>query len=89
MNNVVKQREAFPTTVVDGRGTRMAFVIEMDFIETGTVAKACEDGRLPWPEDRVVRKIRGLLQPLSLLHNMGVSHRDSRPGMYMSLTVLC
>ena len=80
MNNVVKQREAFPAVVVDGRGTRMAFVIEMDFMETGTVGDACFDGRLPWPEDRVVRKIRGLLQPLSLLHNMGVSHRDITPG---------
>ena len=80
MNNVVKQRDAFPTMVVDGRGTRMVFVIEMDFMETGTVRDACVDGRLPWPEDRVVRKIRGLLQPLSLLHNMGASHRDITPG---------
>jgi serine/threonine protein kinase len=79
-NNVVKQREAFPTMVVDGRSTRMVFVIEMDFMETGTVRDACIDGRLPWPEGRVVRKIRGLLQPLSLLHNMGVSHRDVTPG---------
>jgi hypothetical protein len=56
--------------IVDGRSTRMVFVTEMDFIETGTVRDACMDGRLPWPEDRVVRKIRGLLQPLSVLHNM-------------------
>jgi serine/threonine protein kinase len=80
MNNVVTQRGAFPTMIVDGRSTRMVFVIEMDFMETGTVRDACMDGRLPWPEDRVVRKIRGLLQPLSLLHNMGVSHRDITPG---------
>jgi|SRR5665648_113078 len=66
--------------IVDGRSTRMVFVTEMDFIETGTVRDACMDGRLPWPEDRVVRKIRGLLQPLSGLHNMGVSHRDVTPG---------
>lgn len=77
---VVKQREAFPTTIVDGRGTQMVFVIEMEFMETGTVRDACVDGRLPWLEDRVARKIRGLLQPLSLLHNMGVSHRDVTPG---------
>ena len=44
--------------VVDGRGTRMVFVIEMDYIDTGTVSDACYDGRLPWSEDRVVRKIR-------------------------------
>ncbi len=79
-NNVVRQREAFPTMIVDGQSTRMAFVIEMDFMGTGTVRDACTDGRLPWPEDRVARKIRGLLQPLSLLHNMGVSHRDITPG---------
>lgn len=79
-NNVVQQRDAFPTMIVDGRGTRMVFVIEMDYVDTGTVSDACSDGRLPWPEDRVVRKIRGLLQPLSLLHNIGASHRDITPG---------
>lgn len=78
--NVVRQRDAFPTMVVDGRGTRMVFAIEMDYMDTGTVSDACYDGRLPWPEDRVVRKVRGLLQPLSLLHNMGASHRDITPG---------
>jgi serine/threonine-protein kinase len=79
-NNVVRQRDAFPTTVVDGRRSRMVFVIEMDYMDTGTVKDACFDGRLPWPEDRVVRKIRGLLRPLALLHNMGTSHRDVTPG---------
>lgn len=79
-NNVVKQRDAFPTMIVDGRTSRMVFVIEMDYMDTGTVNDACHDGRLPWPEDRVVRKVRGLLQPLSLLHNMGASHRDITPG---------
>ena len=78
--NVVRQYDAFPTMLVDGRGSRMVFVIEMEFLETGTVQDACWDGRLPWPEDRVARKVRGLLQPLSLLHNMGASHRDITPG---------
>jgi serine/threonine protein kinase len=78
-NNVVKQRDAFPAMIVDGRSSRMVFMIEMEFMPTGTVQDACFDGRLPWPEDRVVRKIRGLLQPLSLLHNMGAAHRDITP----------
>lgn len=79
-NYVVKQHDAFPTMLVDGRGSRMVFVTEMEFLESGTVQDACWDGRLPWPEDRVARKVRGLLQPLSLLHNMGASHRDITPG---------
>jgi serine/threonine protein kinase len=79
-NNVVMQWDAFPAMVADGRGTRMVFVIEMVYMQTGTVQDACHDGRLPWPEDRVVRKIRGLLQPLTLLHNMGASHRDITPA---------
>ena len=57
----------------------MVFMIEMEFMSTGTVHDACVDGRLPWPEDRVVRKMRGLLKPLSLLHNMGAAHRDITP----------
>jgi hypothetical protein len=57
--NVVKQLDAFPTTIVDGRTSRIVFMIEMEFMSTGTVHDACLDGRLPWPEDRVVRKIRG------------------------------
>lgn len=77
--NVVRQRDAFPTSLVVGHHQELAFVIEMDYIATGTVADGCMDGRLPWPEDRVARKIRGLLQPLGQLHAMGASHRDIKP----------
>lgn len=79
-SNVVRQLDAFPTSIVTGGKRRTAFVIEMELVVTGTVRDACLDGRLPWPEDRVARKIRGLLKPLSILHSMGVSHRDITPG---------
>lgn len=77
--NVVRQLDAFPTTIVDTRGSRTVFAITMEFISTGTVREACSDGRLPWPEDRVARKTRALLRPLGLLHNLGTAHRDIKP----------
>lgn len=83
--NVVKQRDAFPTSIVQGRGRRLVFVIEMELIETGTVRDACADGRLPWPEERVARKTRGLLRALALLHRSGTSHRDiTPPNVYLA-----
>lgn len=78
-SNVVQQLDAFPTMVVSGGRRRAAFVIEMELVATGTVRDACVDERLPWPEDRVARKVRGLLKPLGILHDMGVSHRDVTP----------
>lgn len=79
-SHVVRQLDSFPTMMPQGRVTRIVFVIVMEFIESGTVRDACDDGRLPWTEDQVARRIRGLLNPLALLHNMGTSHRDITPG---------
>jgi serine/threonine protein kinase len=78
-SNVVQQDDAFPTSVVTGGRCRAASALVMQYIETGTVHDACSDGRLPWPEDRVARKVRSLLKPLSLLHDVGVAHRDITP----------
>jgi serine/threonine protein kinase len=78
--NVVRQLDAFPTSIVTGGKRRTAFVIEMELVVAGTVRDACLDGRLPWPEDRVARKVRTFLKPLGILHAMGVSHRDITPG---------
>jgi len=51
----------------------------MELLHGGTVADACDDGRLPWPQDRVLRQIRLLLRPLATLHRLGTSHRDIIP----------
>lgn len=78
-SNVVRQDDAFPTSVVTGGRRRAAFALVMQYVETGTVRDACADGRLPWSEDRVARKVRSLLKPLALLHEVGVAHRDITP----------
>ncbi len=52
----------------------------MELLESGTISDACDDGRLPWSEDQVVRRIQGLLKPLVLLHSIGVCHRDVTPS---------
>lgn len=84
-SNVVRQLDAFPTTIVDARGRQTLFAITMEFVSSGTVRDACADGRLPWPEDRVARKTRGLLKPLSVLHQLGTAHRDIKPdNVYVS-----
>ncbi len=79
-SNVVQQEDAFPTSVVTGGRRRAAFALVMEYVKTGTVRDACVAGRLPWPEDRVARKVRGLLKPLALLHDVGVAHRDITPA---------
>lgn len=78
--HVVRMIDAFPIMLGTGRAARMRFCIEMELIAGGTVLDACEDGRLPWPEERVIRQLRLLLQPLSILHRLGTSHRDITPG---------
>lgn len=79
VGHTVRFIDAFPTTVRVRNAKKMIFVIEMEYVEHGTVWDATEDGRLPWTEKQVSKKIRGLLKPLAQLHNMGVSHRDITP----------
>ncbi len=78
-SHVVHMIDAFPILSGSGRSQRMRFCIEMELVHGGTVDDACEDGRLPWPEDRVLRQIRLLLRPLATLHRLGTSHRDITP----------
>ncbi len=78
-SHVVHMIDAFPVLSGSGRSQRMRFCIEMELVAGGTVDDACEDGRLPWPEDRVLRQVRLLLRPLATLHRLGTSHRDITP----------
>ncbi len=75
-SHVVQVLDAFPIMSGAGRAARLRFCIEMELIEGGTVLDACEDGRLPWPEQRVERQVRLLLRPLATLHRLGTTHRD-------------
>lgn len=77
--HVVQMLDAFPVMIGEGRAARMRFCIEMELIAGGTVQDACEQGRLPWPEERVVRQIKLLLRPLATLHRLGTTHRDITP----------
>lgn len=80
LSHTVKMHAAFPTAVRHRSRRRILFVIVLEFVETGTVRDACEQGRLPWPEARVAKRMRGLLKPLSALHDREISHRDITPG---------
>lgn len=80
VGHVVKMKSAFPATVTLGKGSRMAFFIDMEYIEAGTVRDHLDDGWASgWTEEQVAFRVRQLLKPLMLLHGMGVSHRDITP----------
>ena len=51
----------------------------MELVDGGTVRDECDRGEGGWSEEQVCRRVRLLLKPLELLHNMGVSHRDVTP----------
>jgi len=80
VGHVVQMKSAFPAKVRQGRVSRMAFVINMEYVEAGTVRDhldACAGEG--WTEQQVAFRVRQVLKPLSLLHGMGSSHRDITP----------
>lgn len=78
--HVVRLNDSFPALVGEGQAARMLFCIDMELVERGSVADAFERGERNWPEDRVARQIRFLLQPLGILHHMNTPHRDITPN---------
>lgn len=80
VGHVVDMHSAFPTTVPQSGRSRTAFAINMEFVPGGTVRDECERGDAAWTEEQVCRRVRLLLKPLELLHNMGASHRDVTPA---------
>lgn len=79
VGHVVRMNSAFPAEIHQGRSTRMAFVIDMEYVEDGTVRDQLTDADTGWTEEQVLFRTRQLLKPLTLLHGMGVSHRDITP----------
>lgn len=79
VGHVVEMKSAFPTRVFYGGRQRIAFAINMELVAAGTVRDACERGEATWTEEQVCRRVRLLLKPLTILHGMGVSHRDVTP----------
>lgn len=79
VGHVVEMKSAFPTRVFYGGRSRIAFAINMEWVTAGTVRDACDRGEAEWTEEQVCKRVRLLLQPLTLLHGMGVSHRDVTP----------
>ena len=80
VGHVVQMKSSFPAKVRQGKASKMAFVINMEYVEAGTVRDHLDDaGGAGWTEQQVVFRVRQLLNPLKLLHNMGVSHRDITP----------
>lgn len=79
VGHVVEMRSAFPTRVFDRGAMRLAFAINMEWVPAGTVRDACVTGDAPWTEEQVRKRVRLLMKPLTLLHSMGVSHRDITP----------
>lgn len=79
VSHVVQIHSAFPTKVNLGARPRTAFAITMELFEWGTVVDEVGAGRTPWSEEQILRRVRLLLQPLNLLHSMGVAHRDITP----------
>lgn len=78
-SHVVRMNASFPTTVHQRGRPRTAFVIDMELMDGGTVREHFEQDNNPWTEAQVRFRVKQLLKPLSLLHAMGVSHRDITP----------
>ena len=78
-SHVVHMNASFPTTINHRGRPQTAFVIDMEIIEGGTVRKHFEETDEAWTEAQVRFRVKQLLKPLSLLHEMGVSHRDITP----------
>lgn len=79
-SHVVRFLSSFSLHVPHGTGSRLVYAIVMENVSRGTIWDLMELAQGdPWPEARVVKKVRGLLQPLALLHDMGASHRDITP----------
>jgi serine/threonine protein kinase len=76
--------DAFPFLWVSGqqrKRRRMLFAVTSELMTAGTVADWCQNAYLPaWPEPRVRREIRLMLETLDHLHLNGVSHRDITPS---------
>lgn len=73
--------DSFPFTFVTGRQRkrrRMLFATISELMTLGTVADWCANSNA-WPEKRVRREVRLLLETLDHLHFNGVSHRDITP----------
>lgn len=79
VGHVVVMKSAFPTRIFDGGRLRIAFAINMEWVAAGTVRDACDNDEAQWTEEQVCKRVRLLLRPLTLLHAMGVSHRDVTP----------
>lgn len=79
VGHVVEMRSAFPTRVLQNGRQKTAFAINMELVDGGTVRDECDRGGGGWTEEQVCKRVRLLLKPLILLHNMGVSHRDITP----------
>lgn len=77
--HVVRMNRAFPAEVRQGRSTRMAFVIDMEYVVDGTVRDHLDVSNQPWTEQQIAFRVRQMLKPLTALHGMGVSHRDVTP----------
>ena len=76
---MVRMNSAFPAEVRQGRSTRMAFVIDMEYVAGRTVRDQLDAATAPWTELQIAFRVRQLLKPLTTLHSMGVSHRDITP----------
>lgn len=79
LRHVVQMKTAFPASVTLGRGSRIGFFIDMEYVSGGTVRDNLNEGPSGWTEKQVAFRVRQLLKPLKLLHGMGVSHRDVTP----------
>ena len=80
VGHVVQMKSAFPAKVRQGKVSRMAFVINMEYVEAGTVRDHLDGcAGEGWTEQQVAFRVRQVLKPLTLLHGMGVSHRDITP----------
>lgn len=78
--HVVRMEAAFTTHVFTRGRRRLLFCIQTELVELGSVSDLCDAGFEPWTEEQVRHRVRQLLKPLALLHDMGVSHRDVTPG---------
>ena len=79
VGHVVEMKSAFPTRAFVGGSLRIVFAINMEWVPAGTVRDACNESGAQWTDEQVRKRVRLLLKPLTLLHSMGVSHRDVTP----------
>ncbi|MBJ8348057.1 protein kinase [Antrihabitans sp. YC2-6] len=79
-DRAVQMLDSFVASTGRGRLQVRRHVLVFEYMTEGTVYDAVKAERPPWDETRVRKEIGGVLELLSRMHNVGITHRDLTPA---------